>query len=258
MKPFYLKIVLYIWILLVTLFLYYYPLNFLSSIVLYFVIPAVPLSIRHKRYIKHLAIFSLLFTIPLVIIIDYVMHATNGWYNSTILPFRLFGYVPIEDFFWAFSWVYFILIYYKTFYDVRLKESARVKYRFAVLVKGLSTILITFFAVYIFNKSLLHVDFFYFKLGIALAIIPITFVMGKYKRLFSKTLHAGIFFSIISFAYEIIALKNGYWVFPNAEQHIGMVYISSIAFPLEEFVFWILLGSIAILSFYEFFYDDRR
>ncbi len=75
--------------------------NFLTSTLLFFGLPAIWLSYRTKEMINKTALFSLIFSIPFTIVIDYIAVLDKAWYvpNSII---RLFGIIPIEDFVWGF------------------------------------------------------------------------------------------------------------------------------------------------------------
>ena len=57
--------------------------------------------------------------------------------------------------------------------------------------------------------------------------------------------------------YELTALKLGWWDFPSRD-FVGWVSILGTRFPLEEFVFWLCLFAMAILTYYEFFDDDQK
>ena len=63
------------------------------------------------------------------------------------------------------------------------------------------------------------------------------------------------FFLFYSLLYEITAMKLGWWSFPG--EYIGLVTILE-TFPIEEFIFWILLFAMAVLTFFEYTEDDEK
>ena len=107
------------------------------------------------------------------------------------------------------------------------------------------------------QTSYLDIPYFYLTAGIVLGIIPISIVLFEYPRLIAKFFKTAAYFFYLNFAYEITALKLGIWDFPG-DQFIGWVTFFGMRFPFEEFFFWIILGAIAMLSYYEFFDDDRK
>ena len=61
----------------------------------------------------------------------------------------------------------------------------------------------------------------------------------------------------MNFIYDIAALKLGWWTFPGTE-FIGWISIAGVSFPIEEFIFWIILFALGVLSYYEYFDDDEK
>ena len=80
--------------------------------------------------------------------------------------------------------------------------------------------------------------------------------MFRRPKLFGKFFLTGVYFFYLTFVYEVIALKLGWWNFP-ASDYIGWISIMGIKFPFEEFLFWLVLIAMASLSYYEFFDDDE-
>lgn len=77
--------------------------NFLQSILLFFGLPSLYLSLRTPFQVKKTFLFSLILSIPFGIIIDYIAVLDSSWYvPTTVFPFRLLGIVPVEDLIWGF------------------------------------------------------------------------------------------------------------------------------------------------------------
>ena len=82
--------------------------------------------------------------------------------------------------------------------------------------------------------------------------------MLKFPKLYAKFLKAGAYFFFFLLIYEITALSLGQWVFSAESQFLGLMEFKGITFPFEELFAWIMLGSLATLSYYEFFDDDKK
>ena len=84
------------------------------SMLLFLGVPAIYLSARKPSCIKMAALFSVIASVPLAIVIDYVMELTGGWFlpYSVFGDFRLFGYVTLEQIIWLFLYLYLLAIFY--------------------------------------------------------------------------------------------------------------------------------------------------
>lgn len=73
-------------------------LNYFWAIMLFFGPTAFWLSLRTQKMVARTALFSLAFTIPSAIVMNYVAVQDSFWYvPTTIVPFRLLDDIPIED-----------------------------------------------------------------------------------------------------------------------------------------------------------------
>lgn len=234
--------------------------NVLVSIILFFGVPATYLSFLRRSAIKKSALFSVAMAIPVAIIVDYVMEHTRGWFlpHSVFGSFRLFGYVTLEQHIWLFFYVYFVILFYEVFFERHARAQRLFAPRLKYLVYFLFALLGLFLVILATRGALLHINFFYLKFGIVAAGLPIVFALFRMPRLMGKFLKAGLYFSVLSLIYEVTALKLGQWTFPATNEFIGAINILGVSFPFEELFFWILLGPIATLAYYEFFDDDRR
>jgi len=233
--------------------------NTLVSTLLFFGLPSAYLSWRKPAFIKKVAIFSLILSIPVAIFFDYIMEVTGGWYlpHSVFDPYRLFGFVVLEQFIWLFLYAYFIAIFSETFLErhkPRTSFDKHLKY-LAIIMWGLLGI---FLILYFSNPALLRIDYFYLKIGIVLGLIPIIIGFIRMPTLIARFFITGAYFFILSLIYELTALALGQWSFPAEKQFIGMLNFGGLRFPFEEFFFWILLGAMATLTWYEFFADDEK
>ena len=231
----------------------------LISTMLFFGVPSIYLSFRKKELIKKVALFSLITSIPTGIIIDYVMEVTQGWYlhHSVFGEFRLFNYVNLEQLIWLFLFFYFVAMFYEVFLEKECKPKLKypsLKYWFIILLALFGIFLL----LYTIRPSRLNIDYFYLKVGIFAVIIPLALILFRFPNLIGKFAKTGLYFLYLSLIYEVTALHLGQWGFPAENQFIGYITFHGVIFPWEEFLFWIVLGSITAIAYYEFFDDDRK
>jgi hypothetical protein len=230
--------------------------HFFTSLFLFFGFPALLLCYRNKDKIKKALLFSLS-TLIIVVVLDYISDITGVWYiTNSVISYRLLGQVTLENIIWLPLYAFFIVMYYEYFYELGDQDvlyTPRLKYLYAFYL----AVLTIFLAVYLINKDWLYLPYFYMQMGIVLIILPIILTFFKSPRLFTKLIKVGIYFSFLSLIYELTALYLDQWVFPGGGT-LGLVGVGKIRFPVEELVFWIMLGSIGGLSLYEFFDDDEK
>ncbi|MFA5176246.1 MAG: hypothetical protein WC413_03240 [Candidatus Nanoarchaeia archaeon] len=230
--------------------------NFLVSTLIFFGGPCLIFSFLDKKLIKKAALFSIILTIPVTIIVEYMAEITKTWVVPFSLFPKLFNVIVIEQFLWGFLYSYFIVMYYEYFIEHKFKDklySPNLKY--LIIISCLAIFLFLIFL--IINPIILNVSYFYLKMGIVLVLLPVLLVFLKCPNLYTKISKIIAYFFYFSFIYEITALKLGQWAFPS-KQFIGWINIFGINFPFEELFFWMILTAIAILSYYEFFDDDRK
>jgi len=219
--------------------------------------PSVFLSLFHRKYVNKLLIAALA-SIPLGGFVDYIMEQTGGWFApySVFGNFKLFHYIIPDLVIWFFFYVYFVLIYYESF--IHKKKKVKLYYpHMKYFLLGMVLLIAIFVWTNAFNPALLKIDYFYIKFGIFFCIIPITLVLAKFPKFWAKFFQTGTYFFYFSSIYEFTGLVLNQWTFPGKNQYIGFIQILSYRIPFEEFFVWILLGALAILSFYEFFDDGE-
>lgn len=239
----------------VSVFLFDLRISYFTSLMLFFVIPSIYLSLRSKRVVKKVALFSFFISIPMALIFEIVGRVDDAWsVPRSILPYRLFGFIPLEDYLWMFLVTYIILIFYESFCNRKFEPSISKRIRVMNLILyGLAALLVITF---IFNKSLLNIPYAYLWFGIILFVIPSTLFLCKYPSFFAPFLKVSAFFFYLHLLFELVGVKLGHWVYEGAH-YIGLVYFFDIRFPIEEFFFVILLGGFAACSYYEFFTNKK-
>lgn len=224
---------------------------------LFFGIPALYLSIRGRQYVKSALVFSGIISLPAIVIVDYIAHLNEQWLiPSSVLPFRLFGFVTLEVIVWAFFQLYFTAIFYEYFFDKTVNRklwTGRVRTLLAFAI-GIFTL---FLGLLIFRPQTFVIPYFYFFFGTFGILLPTLLYASLRPGLVGKIAKVGAYFFYLALLYELTALSLGWWSFPSA-QFIGWVEIIGIRFPFEEFFFWLVLFSAWIVSAYEFAIDDGK
>ncbi|MEI8143344.1 MAG: hypothetical protein WCG48_01855 [Candidatus Berkelbacteria bacterium] len=234
-----------------------YSVNYLWSIILFLGLPSLFLSIRLPKCALKALSFSIVASIPTILVVDYIGQIMGQWIiPSSVSSFRFFGVVPIEQGLWAVLNFYSVIMFYEYFLNhhvVKKTFAAKFKYLYVI---GFA-IIAPFITVLLVNPSWLRVPYFYFIFGILLIGIPAFFEVSTHAKLTPKFLKTAAYFFYLSFIYEITALKHDWWQFPGW-QFVGWISLLNVRFPLEELLFWIILFAMAILGVYEKFDDDQE
>lgn len=229
--------------------------NFLVSTLLFFGLPSAYLIYRCPRNLKKATLAGLLLGVVLGFSFDFIAEFNNawGWATDFALPAHFFGVVSLDVLVWFFFWTFLVVAYYEYFieHDRSSKISPRAKW---VLFAGV-LIAALVIAVWKLAPHLLTLTYAYAQLG-AVTFIICAVLLIKNPRLIYKTLRLIPFFAFIYLAYEITALYMNLWTFPGA--YLGEITIGALAFPLEEFVVWILASSTIVAVYYEFCIDDYK
>lgn len=228
-----------------------------TSMLLFLGVPAVYLSFKCPQYIRKVALFSLILSIPTAIIADHIMQQTGGWLTYSVFgSFRLFDYVIVDQIVWVFLYVYFVGIFYESFID-RHKIVSSTSSKFKPFAIFMAIVLGLFVVAHFFSPALLNINYFYLKLGLV-GMIPLIIGLFKMPEVYGGILRAGVYFFVLSLIYELTALSLGQWSFPAKNQFIGIVQILGISFPFEELFFWIIIGAVAVATYYRLIAEDNK
>lgn len=247
-----------IWPLVAVWLSFAYQVNALLSSVIFYGIPSLLLSIYRPQSIKKSLIVSLLI-LPFMIIVDYVAERTGAWLwplPDSVLPFRLFDHVSIEVLLWVFLHVYIVIMFYQYFFEKTVIKKLWDR-RSKEFLLGTTFIFVLFLLTLIIYPKALHIPYWYLVFG-TVGILPVViFEELEYPMVFPKLLKTAMYFFYLNFTYEVTALKIGWWSFPS-QQFIGYISFFGVTFPFEEFFFWIVLFTLAVLSYYEYFFNKER
>lgn len=228
--------------------------NLFVSILLFYGLPAVWLSMRIPKLIKKASIISLCGTL-IFFIVDYFAATDGSWIINSIFKYHLLNLLTFEDSLFMFLGTYLIVLFYEYFDDnePKKKQKTRIKW----LVALIAVIFIIFFGIRTANTAILNVPYAYAWILIIVALLPITLVLAKYPALRYKFLKANLYLAGVNFLFELTTLKLNQWSFPG-KHFIGWVQVLGFHFPIEEFIFYITTAGVTLLVYYEFFYDDCR
>ncbi len=237
---------------LISLILSLKPLMVLLS---YLLTSSIYLTFREKKNFKKIFLAVIIFGIIFGLGFDFVVTFNNGWtVSGLVFPFRLFGFYPlIDDILGFMLMALFIVVFYEHFIDDEKNKKISKNLKWALIIPIIALALI--FIIYFINSNLLKIPYAYLIGGLAAIFFPIVFGLSKPKFIVKFLKTAGFFF-IIWFVLELVCLKNGGWTFPG--EYMGMVKIFGLRFPLEELFFWMMCYAVTIVSYYEFFIDDKQ
>jgi len=246
-------LILFLFLALAACFVLYFSVELVVSVLLFFGLPALWLSIQMPQRIAKSALFTLLFTLPFLFIIDHIATLDGAWHVPTQFSFRLFGTIPLEDLFIGLGVSYLLSLFYEYFFTTQGKVlGKKMKY----FTGGVCFALCLFFSLLFFAPAFLQISYAYIFLGIIFLVIPIVIFSLYSPKIFLSFLSAIPYFFIFFLAFEIVGLKLGHWSFPGTH-FLGWVQFGTLQFPFEELLFWIILSPIAFFSYYEFFNNDR-
>lgn len=234
---------------------YSVPTNFLSSILLFFGLPAIWLALRSPEDVVKSAIFAGLVSLPCVLIAGSYAFFGNVWEVQSMFDFRILDIVALEQFLWGFLLLFDVVMFYEYFFDrgdVKIIDE-KMKYFRYILLGFLVGFLIIFFT---FPKFL-EINYFYAVAGVLVFIVPMITLFSFVPSIIGKFIKTGAYFFVLFSMYELAALKFGWWSFPG-DEYIGWVEVVGLRFPLEEFIFFMGLGAILVLIYYEVFDDDTK
>lgn len=232
-----------------------FKINYMESLLLIFGVPSLYLSFKNKNKIKKVAYFAFLVSVPVAITFEFVAFGDNSWrVPSSILPKRLFGIMPLEDYIWMFLTVYTILVFYEHFCNEKFQK--KISGRIRMMNYALFPLALMIILIFLINPSVLKIPYSFLWLGLAFFLIPVAVFLVKFPYLASNFFKTQAFFSYIHMIFELIGLRLSHWVYPGVH-YVGWVPLLGLRFPIEELFFVMVLGGFAACTYYEFFTNDK-
>lgn len=248
-------ILMLLWPLFVVWLCFFFRLGIMSSIIFFYFLPSFYLSCKIPGQVKK-SLFITFIGGTIWSSCDYIWELTNTWVTPTIFPFKFLGVASMENVIWSYIWVYSIVIFYEYFFEKDKKVEKTIPLAYKLLTITCFGFLALVVAALILKVNLL-LPYSYAILG-TIFMIPSIYFLIKQPQLRSKFLSVGAYFFYQSLVLELLALQLGYWYFPQKGQFIGQLTLFHFTFPFEEFIMFIVMGAIIVLSWYEFFDDDRK
>ncbi len=230
--------------------------TFLTSAFLFLGLPCIYLLFKTKPKKKEAFAAVVVFGILYCFLMDYLAELNGAWAwkdSQLLFPHRILGVVSADAIIWTSLWVLLLVLFYEHMleHDRRDVVSKKVWY-----VAGLGLVFIGIvLGLQLVAPAYLHITYSYFVLGLG-TIPPFIYLLYARPFLLPKLLKAAVYFVPLYLIYEIVGRSLGQWDFPG--QYVGLIQIDSITFPLEEFIFWILLSNMIVLGGYELFIDDGK
>jgi hypothetical protein len=228
--------------------------SFFISVLLFFGGQAIYFSLKNKRKALKAIIFCL-FATPLIFIIDYFASWDNSWIIPTVFSFKILGTNSLEGFIWSWFYIYTIIMFYEHFLEKTKDVLIHPRMKYALIF--ISSIVGVFVIGRIFLQNMISTRYFYFIGALIGWLFPTFMMLIRHPTLIRKYLITGSYFLYLSILEEIVGQTLNHWYFPGTN-FIGWINFFSHKIPLEEFVVFIILGAMGVLSYYEFFDDDRK
>jgi hypothetical protein len=234
-----------------------FSLNFITTLVFYYVLPSLALmSVSDKKTIIKAGLFSFLSGVVIGLALDYIFTYSGSWWvNDTIFNFRFLNIVPIEDILWGFLNIFLVVMFYEVFLEMDRNQNRRSKQHY---MWALGLITLTLFSLaYIFQPQLLNIPHFYILGGVILLIIPSLIFFIRFKKPLKKIFLTSLYFFYLSLLFELGAVNLGHWGF-YADNYLMVLSLGNIRVPFEELFFYVTILASSMLVYYEYFFDDRR
>jgi len=228
----------------------------LTGGIIAFLSPSIYLILREKKNLLKILWGVIIFGIIFGFIYDFVAVFNEAWVVPVyrlVIPWRLFGFLPIDDLFAFVLMALIVIVFYEHFLDD--EKDPRISRNLVRALITPSIVVIILLVVYFVDSDLLRIPYAYFVTGILAIIFPISVALKKSRFLRKFSILAAFFFVVWLMA-ELAGLKVDGWIFPG--QYIGTVEIFDLKFPLEEVFFWMLFYAATIVSYYEYYVDDAK
>jgi len=229
--------------------------NFLTSTLLFFGLPSAYLLWRKPKDIKKTVAASLIFGLLFGFILDFVAEFNHAWswpdVSGLVFSYKLLGLVPIDVMIWYVLWVFSIVVFYEHFIERNDPDRISPNYRRA-LYPALTAIAMLVL-LFITNQEVFEIRNAYLVVGLG-SLLPFLVFMLEDPTLFEKFWKVSLYFFLLYLSFEVTALKLNQWSFPG--EYIGTVSLFEVTFPVEELVFWMLLSSTIVLSYYHHWIEE--
>ncbi len=212
--------------------------SFLTSIVLYFVVPSMYLAITKREVLLH-ALAAAMCSVPCVTFFDYLAYINRAWSVQTVFDWRLFNMIPIEDYLFTAFACFAAVAAYRVFQALAkvtpVNINAVMRFFLAACVASCALVLLSEVA-----PGFVRIRFYYAWLDLTVFVVPVAAFLLRNPSFFNRFVRAAPFVFVLMFVYEITALKLGMWSFPSTD-YIFSWNLLGVRFPIEEMLAWMVL-----------------
>lgn len=243
------ELIFYIsWPVLSVIVAHLFKINYLSLILLSFGVPSAVLF-RKLNERKHFLYFTVIFSVALSPLLDYLAHASDLWLIQTSLP-RILRYARIESLLWGFFITFYTVGFYERYFRTDNHNGFGNSFYILHLLAAASIILIPLESILPKTLYLPHL----YTIGmIFIFLLPLADFLH-----INKANHKGLWLSSLYFYYvnamhEIAALLNNVWKFPLGQNTavIGSFQFLNYNIPFEEVTLYFFFLAPSLIAYYE-------
>ncbi|MDE2437942.1 MAG: hypothetical protein KGN01_00885 [Patescibacteria group bacterium] len=229
--------------------------EFLTSTFLFLGIPSLYLILRERRIRLNVVGAALIVGLLFCFVFDFIAEFNKAWgWNGGLLWGRIFGVVQIDVMVWFVLWLLQIFLFYEHFIDRTRLVLYKSEQQLKMFIAGVLSVFLLL-VIYTPSPSLLYISKAYFVLCL-FVLIPFFIICVKKPKIVRRTLLIIPYFFFVYITHEITALQLHQWNFPG--DYLGWIQVMGVRFPVEEFVFWIILSSLVGATYYEFYFDNQK
>jgi hypothetical protein len=196
--------------------------------------------------------FTLLFIVFGVVAFDYLCEKYGAWSGPTVAPFKLPSGVSLEEIEWTALYIPLVLGVNEHFFAGPRGAPARPfakRLLKAAFFAGLLFVLIP-------PLHGLLIDDTYLKIGLTLEVPVIALAMIVERGIGRELLLIGVVSAAFNLAFEVVALRQGYWHFPGA--YVVTLSAAGFQVPVEELIFLVLLSGPSIVATYAIYKNWKQ
>lgn len=229
--------------------------NFFITTVLFFLPGSIYYTIRIPKFFTKQLLFSTLMGVLPGYVIEFLAIKDDSWViNHSIFPL-LPGGVSFEVVLWGIVLTYLIVISYEYFFEPEPEKSYysnKLK-----LLAVVALVAIVFLFIFFFDPAYFRIPYYYFWGGLFVLFLPTLVFLVRYPRNIWEFVSLSLYFYLFLILFEFVGLQLNQWSFAGTN-YISWVQFHGFTIPFEELFFTQMLITPAILTYYEFFFDDRK
>lgn len=218
------------------------------------VVYTLPVSLNFfwlRRSRLKVLIFSLTTTIIFAVPVELLSRLAGSWEVASSFP-RLFDLMPVENLVYALLNFLWVLSFYEYFFDRDTGRcfSPRAKYLLGLYL----ALFISSMIVFLFLSE--QIIFHYWLIALIIIFVPMLILSFLSDFSWGSFIAPTLFFALIFFSHELIALRLGYWWWPG--EYVWPITLFGQTFPIDDVIIWHLASTPALLVGYKYFIDTKN